>query len=121
MTLTLLHTRDVGYPNVSFSLSFNVSLGLPSRMKCTHDNATIIIRDGRGIVPRVNYEVVKPLYISASQPEITRVLFEVTQPRVEATYYCTVFVEGRTNITSATDYNHDQLGYATTTTTITGE
>ena len=118
MTLTLLHRRDVG-PNVQFRLSFNVSLGLPSRITCTRDGTTI--HNGRGFVSGVNYEVVRPLYVNTSQPEITRVSFEQTRPRVGATYSCTVYVEGRTNIASATSYNFDQLGSATSTVTITGE
>ena len=117
MTLTLLHTRDVG-PNVQFRLSFNISLGLPSRITCTRDGTTI--HNGRGFVSGVNYEVVRPLYVSTSQPEITRVSFEETRPRVGATYSCTVYVEGRTNIASG-GYNHDQLGSATSTATVTGE
>ena len=118
MTLTLLHTRDVG-TNVQFSLSFNVSQGLPSRITCTRDGTTI--HSGRGFVSGVNYEVVRPLYVSTSQPEITRVSFEETQPRVGATYSCTVYVEGRTNIASATSYDFDVLGSATSTATVTGE
>ena len=117
MTLTLLHTRDVG-PNVQFRLSFDVSRGLPSRITCTRDSTTI--HSGRGFVSGVNYEVVKPLYVSTSQPEITRVSFEETRPRVGATYSCTVFVEGRVNIASGV-YNFDQLGSATSTVTVTGE
>ena len=120
MTLTLLHTRDVGGSNVNFSLSFNVSLGLPSRITCTRDNTTIY--SGRGIVSGVNYEVVRPLYISTSQPEITRVSFEeLIRPRQGATYSCTVYVEGCTNIESATSYYYDQLGSATSNVTVTGE
>ena len=124
MTLTLLHTRDVGIIvqfgiNVHFRLSFNVSLGLPSFIECTRDS--IQIHRGRGFVSGVNYEVVRPLYVNTSQPEITRVSFEQTQSRVEATYSCTVYVEGRTNIAPTTGYNHDQLGSATSTATITGE
>ena len=118
MTLTLLHGRDVG-PNVNFSLSFNVSRGLPSRITCTRDNTTI--HSGRGFVSGVNYEVVRPLYVSTSQPEITRASFEEVRPRVAATYSCTVYVEGRTNIASATSYDFDLLGSATSTVTVTGE
>ena len=119
MTLTLLHTRDVG-PNVQFRLSFDVSLGLPSRITCTRDGITII-NNVRGFVSGVNYEVVRPLYVSTSQPEIIRVSFEETRPRMGATYNCTVYVEGRTNITSATSYDFDQLGSATSTASVTGE
>ena len=118
MTLTLLQKRDFG-PNVQFRLSFDVSRGLPSRTSCTRDS-TMIINNIRGFVSGVNYEVVRPLY-STSQPEITRLSFEETQPRVGATYSCTVYVEGRKNIASATSYDFDVLGSATTTATVTGE
>ena len=117
MTLTLLHTRDIGGSNVNFRLSFNISLGLPSRITCTRGGTTIL--NGRGFVSGINYEVFRPLYVSASQPEITRVSFEETRPRVAATYFCTVFVEGRVNIASGV-YNFDQLGSATSTATVTG-
>ena len=119
MTLTLLHTRDV-IPSVQFRLSFNVSLGLPSRITCTRGSTTI--REGRGFALGVSYNVVRPLYVSTSQPEITRISFEVTQPRVGVVVYtCTVYVEGRTNITSNNSYNYEQLGSATSTATVTGE
>ena len=121
MIFTLLHTRDVG-PNVDFRLSFNVSLGLPSCIICTRDGIEIDDHmKSRGVALGVNYEVVRPLYVNASQPEITRVSFEeLTRSRVGATYSCTVFVEGRTNI-SSTAYDYDQLGNATSTATVTGE
>ena len=119
MTLTLLHTRDVG-PNVHFRLSFNISLGLPSRMICTRDS--MLLKLGRGFVSGVNYEVIRPLYVSTSQPEITRISFEEAQIKSAASYSCTVYVEGRTNINaSATSYNFDQLGSATSTAMIDGE
>ena len=118
MALTLLHTRDVG-PNVQFRLSFNVSQGLPSNITCTRDGITI--HTGRGFVSGVNYEVVRPLYANISQPETIRVSFEETRPRVGATYSCTVYVVGRTNIASATSYDYDVLGNATSTATVSGE
>ena len=117
MTLTLLHTRDVG-PNVQFRLSFSVSRGLPSQIACTRDGTTI--HSGRGFVSGVKYEVVNPLYVNTSQPEIIRVSFEETQPRVGAAYSCTVYVEGRKNIASVA-YDFDQLGSGTSSVTVAGE
>ena len=117
MTLTLLHTRDVG-PNVQFRLSFNVSRGLPSRISCSGSGPT---PKGRGFASGVNYEVIRPLYVNASQPEITRVSFEQARQRGGATYSCTVYVEGRKNIEPNTGYNFDQLGSATSTAEVTGE
>ena len=101
MTLTLLHTRDVG-PNVQFRLSFNVSRGLPSCISCSGSGPT---PKGRGFASGVNYEVIRPLYVNASQPEITRVSFEQARQRGGATYSCTVYVEGRKNIEPTTGYN----------------
>ena len=85
MTFTLLTARAAGAFNSRFRLSFNVSLGLPSRIICTRYSS--IIRSGRGFVSRVEYEVIRPLYASTSQSEITRVSFE---EEFEATYSCTV-------------------------------
>ena len=116
MTLTLLHTRDVS-PNVQFR--FNVSRGLPSRLYCTGGGITLL--NVRGFVSGVNYEVLRPLYVNISQPEITRVSFEGTLPRLATTYTCIVYVEGHTNIASATSYDFDVLGSATCTATVTGE
>ena len=83
MTLTLLTTRAAF--DSWFRLSFNVSFGLPSCIICTRYGS--IIHSGRGFVSRVEYEVIRPLYASTSQSEITRVSFE---EEFEATYSCTV-------------------------------
>ena len=119
MTLTLLHTRDVG-PNVQFKLFFYISFGVPSRILCTRGTASIF--SGEGIVSGVNYEIVKPLYTSSSEPNVIRVSFEQVQTRTGAPYMysCTVTAVGRRNIVSGT-YNYDVLGSATSTATITGE
>ena len=50
-----------------------------------------IIHSGRGFASEVEYEVIRPLYASTSQSEITRVSFEEV---FEAIYSCTVYVEG---------------------------
>ena len=81
MTLTLLHTRDVG-PNVQFRLFFYISFGVPSRISCTHGTTTIY--SGEGIVSGVNYEVVRPLFTSSSEPNVIRVSFEQVQTRTGA-------------------------------------
>ena len=121
MTLTVLTTRDDG-PNVQFRLSFHISFGLPSRISCTRDTTTIY--SGEGFVSGLNYEVVRPLYTSSSQPDVTRVSFEQLQTRAGAPYVysCTVTVVGRKNIAfgSSGSYNYDVLGSATTNATVTG-
>ena len=120
MTLTLLHTRDVG-PNVHFRLSFDIFFGVPSHILCTRDTSTILF-DGRGIISGLNYEVVRPLYTSDSEPQVIDASFEQVQTKIGASYKysCTVRAEGRRNIVSG-GYNYDMLGSATSTATVTGE
>ena len=119
MTLSLLNTRDEG-PNVYFRLSISVFFGLPSRILCTRD--TTEIYSGEGIVSGLNYEVVRPLYTSNSEPQVIDVSFEQVQTKAGAPYeyLCTVGAEGRRNIVSGS-YNYDVLGSATSTATVTGE
>ena len=120
MTLSILSSRDAD-PNNMFSLSFNISFGLPSRIQCTRGSSTIL--SGRGIVSGVDYEVIRSQYISSSQPDMTRLSFNQTQQMMEATYQCTVTVEGRKNIASGStgNYYFDVLGSGTSSITVTGE
>ena len=120
MTLSILSSRDAD-PNIMFRLSFNISFGLPSRIQCTRDSSTIL--SGRGIVSGVDYEVIRSQYISSSQPDMTRLSFIQTRPRIGATYQCTVTVEGRQNIASGStgNYDFDVLGSGTSSITVTGE
>ena len=98
-----------------FKLSFNISFGLPSVIRCTLDSATILL--GRGIVLGVDYEVIRSQYISSSQPDTTRLSF---YQRIAATYQCNVTVEGHQNIASG-NYDFDVLGSGTSSITVTGE
>ena len=113
-------SRDAD-PDIMFRLSFNVSFGLPSLIECTRDS--IVILDGRGIVSGVHYEVIRSQYINSSLPDMTRLSFTQTQPRMETIYSCIVTVEGRRNIASGIPYMymHDNLGSGTSTVTVTGE
>ena len=117
MTLSILSSRDAD-PDIMFRLSFNISFGLPSRIQCTRDSSPIL--SGRGIVSGVDYEVIRSQYISSSQPDMTRLSFNQTRPRIGATYQCTVTVEGRRNIASG-NYDFDVLGSGTSSITVTGE
>ena len=117
MTLSILSSRDAD-SNIMFRLSFNISFGLPSHIQCTRDSINIL--SGRGIVSGVDYEVIRSQYISSSQPDMTRLSFNQTRPRIGATYQCTVTVEGRRNIASGI-YNFDVLGSGTSSITVTGE
>ena len=120
MTLSILSSRDAD-PNIMFRLSFNISFGPPSRIQCTRDSSNIL--SGRGIVSGVDYEVIRSQYISSSQPDMTRLSFNQTRPRIGATYQCTVTVEGRRNIVNGStgSYNFDVLGNGTSSITVTGE
>ena len=126
MTLSILSSRDTD-PNIMFRLSFNISFGLPSRIQCTRDSINILGGTapgfGRGIVSGVDYEVIRSQYISSSQPDMTRLSFNQTRPRIGATYQCTVTVEGRQNIASGTigSYDYDVLGSGTSSIAVTGE
>ena len=121
MTLSILSSRDVD-GDIMFRLSFNISFGLPSHIQCNRNSINILggTAQGRGIVSGVDYEVIRSQYISSSQPDMTRLSFNQTRPRIGATYQCTVTVEGRRNIASGT-YNFDVLGSGTSSITVTGE
>ena len=120
MTLSILSSRDAD-PNITFSLSFSISFGLPSHINCTRNGT--VIHSGREIVSGVDYEVIRSQYISSSQPDMTRLSFNQTRPRIGATYQCTVTVEGRRNIASGSTgvYDFDVLGNDTSSITVTGE
>ena len=120
MTLSILSSRDAD-PNIMFRLSFNIYFGLPSLIQCTRDS-TAILQDNNqdGIASGVHYEVIRSQYISNSQPDMTRLSFTQTQPRMKVTYSCTVTVRGRRNIASG-QYDNDNLGSGTSTATVTGE
>ena len=112
MTLSILSSRDA-HPNVMFKLSFNISFGLPSLIQCTRDSTNIFQDNNQdGIASGVHYEVIRSQYISSSQPDMTRLSFIQTRPRIGVTYSCTVTVRGRRNIASGSSgsYDYDDLG-----------
>ena len=118
MTLSVLSSRDAD-PNITISLSFTVSFGPPSRIRCTHDSSMLL--DIRGLDPRVTREVIRSRYISNTQPDMTRVTVRPDpQPRLGGAFNCTVFVEGRTGIASD-PYNITTLGSGSSTLTAIGE
>ena len=122
MTLSILSSRDAD-PDIIFRLSFNISFGLPSLIQCTGFVPRFFDNIDDGIVSGVDYEVIRSQYISSSQPDMTRLSFNQTRPRIGATYQCTVNVEGRRNIASGStgNYDYDKLGSATSSITVTGE
>ena len=117
MTLSILSSRDAD-PNIEYSLSFTVSYGPPSRLRCTRDSSVLL--NNRGLHSRLTREVIRSRYISSTQPDMTHVTVRPDpQPRSGATYNCTVFVEGRTNILSG-GYDFVQMGSGSSTVNVTG-
>ena len=98
MKMTLVSSRDVT-GNVTFTLSFNVSFGPPSRVRCRVGNGAeavqILFDDGGGGVDIVR-EVIRSHFVSSAQPDITRVSVSVSAPRGARTYTCAMAVSRRT-------------------------
>ena len=123
MSFTLLSSR-ANESDVIFTLSFNVSFGSPSMIRCFHGSNTQLFYSGwsRGTrIAELSREVIRSHYINSSYPDMTRVTLTPTSPRQPQTYTCTVTVEGHVNIDSAVNYNFDLKGNGTTTASITGE
>ena len=116
MTLSVLSSRDAD-PNIEFSLSFNVSFGPPSGLDCSYNGNNNLF----GLNTKVTYQIIRPRYISSSEPDMTRIIIRISnQPREERTYSCHVRVEGRTGIQWGS-YDFDRKGTGSLTTTVTGE
>ena len=119
MRIFILSSRDT-LSNITFTLSFNVSFGPPSRVFCNYNNKVTIlhVREDHFALSR---EVIRSQYVNSSHPDMTRVIVKVVQPiRVERTYTCQVNAEGRMNIVSGS-YDYLQKGYGTTIVTVTGK
>ena len=123
MSLTLLSPR-ANESDVMFTLSFNVSFGSPSMIRCVHGSNTQLFYSGwsRGTrIAELSREVIRSHYINSSYPDMTRVTLTQTSPRQPRTYTCTVTVEGRVNIDNDLTYNYANMGNGTTTVSITGK
>ena len=116
MKMTLVSARDAT-GNVNFTLSFNVSFGPPSRVRCRVGNGAeavqILFDDGRGGVGIVR-KVIRSHFVSSAQPDITRVSVSVSAPRGARTYTCGLAVSRRT-ITMFM-YKRIEIGGGSTTT-----
>ena len=121
MRVFILSSRDT-YSNITFTLSFNVTFGPPSRVFCNYNNKVTILHNERSDDhPSLSREVIRSQYVSSVQPDMTRVIVKVDQPfRKERTYICQVTVEGRVNIVSGF-YAHDTKGSGVTNVTITSK
>ena len=123
MRLFLLTSTDTEF-NIMFNLSFVVSNGVPSKIKCVDvDNTNLFpaYQTRRNQVPQLLREVIRSHYINISHPDMTRVVVKVTLAMREPQIFtCTVYVEGRVNITSDS-YFYKQMGNASIIANITGE
>ena len=123
MKLFLLTSRDTE-SNLNFTLKFNVSNGVPSRLSCSNGNSALFYYASTSRGPEASIlsrEVIRSHYINSSYPDMTRVSITVTRPRTPVTYTCTVHVEGRDNPENAATYDFRQMGSADITASITGE
>ena len=123
MSFTLLSSRAIE-SDVLFTLSFNVSFGPPSMIRCVRGSNTELfdpaVSRGTG-VPGLSREVIRSHYIDSSYPDMTHVILTQSSPRQLRTYTCTVTVEGRVNIDNFNNYNFANKGSGTTTVSVTGE
>ena len=123
MSFTLLSSRAIE-SDVTFTLSFNVSFGPPSMIRCVRGSNTELfdpVASRETVVPGLSREVIRSHYINSSYPDMTRVTLTQTSPRQPRTYTCTVTVEGRVNIDNFNNYNFANKGSGTTTVSVTGE
>ena len=123
MKLALTSARD-SMPELTFTLSFNVSYGLPSMISCTYGSNKDLFDPaatrGTGI-SELSREVIRSHYVSTSQADMTRVSVKISQAREQRTYTCTVTVEGRVNIDNDDTYNYDSKGSGSSTAIITSK
>ena len=123
MKLALLSARD-SMPQITFTLSFNVSYGPPSMIRCT-DGSNVELFDPAGTrgtgISELSREVIRSHYVSTSQPDMTRVSVEISQAREQGTYTCTVTVEGRVNIDNDMTYYFKNKGTGSSTASITSK
>ena len=124
MKLSLLTPKEA-VSNLDFTLSFTVSNGGPSRLRCVVGSNTLLFSETLSRGPEVSQlsrEVIRSHYINSSYPDMTRVSITLTgQSRVAATYTCTVYVEGRVNPDDKFAYGFKQMGNGMSTASITGE
>ena len=119
MTLSILLSRDTDDSSIHIAFSFTVSFGPPSTIICRRNNVQLFFI--RGPNSRLTREVIRSRYINSTLPDMSRVTVRLDpQPRVGATYTCTVTVESRINIDSGV-YDFDVKGMGSSTATVTGE
>ena len=80
--MSVLSSRDADM--LTYTLSFIISFGLPSRISCHNPPGNQIIFDDGGGVPGISREVIRSRYISSSEPDMTRVTITLTRTRTAA-------------------------------------
>ena len=120
-----LQTPKQAVSSLSFTLTFTVSNGVPTRLHCVDKNNINLFNPTHSRGPFVSHlsrEVIRSHYINSSYPDMTRVSIARTgQSRAPATYTCTVYVEGRVNPENRNTYNFRQMGNGVSTVNITGK
>ena len=85
MTLSILSSRDAD-PNITITLSFNVSFGPPSRVECTNGLTEIFSESGSH--PDISREVIGSHYVDVTEPDMTRVMVRLSSlPKVGHSYW----------------------------------
>ena len=119
MTFSMISSRDTE-SSISYSLSFTVSFGPPSKLWCSR-NGTVFLENIREPHPQITREVIRSRYINSTHPDMTHVTIRPSpQSREVALYRCFVSVESRINIDHG-DYDHDKKSTKSSTVTVTGE
>ena len=121
MKLSLLTPRDTD-TNISFTLSFTVSFGPPTKINCSHNGNEFFSQyDSVFASPVVSREVIRSHYINSSYPDMTRVILTQTTSRESSTYSCTVNVTSRIGISTDSWSDAPENSVGTSTASITGE
>ena len=119
MRVSIFSSRDT-VSNIVFTLSFNVTFGPPSRVLCYYNHQLTAFFNARDD-PNLSREVIRSLYVSSSQPDMTHVRVKVEQPfREKRMYICAVTGEGRKFI-GINNYDYDEKGTRTSTVNVTGK
>ena len=99
MTLDVISERDSEL--VDFTISFNVTFGLPSRVICSDLLERRILLDSRE-APNLSREVIQTHYFNSSVADTTLVTVSLSNvEKREQSYVCNATIEGYPNGTSA--------------------
>ena len=122
MKLTIISARD-SMQNIKFTLSFIVSHGPPSMIRCVYGSNKLlfdpVVSRETGL-SELSREVIRSHYVNSSQPDMTRISIKISQTRVQRTYTCTVTVESRVNINNNM-YDFENKGSGSSTASITSK